>query len=104
MEQMNIFPKASETQTRVLFVNFGENEVAKILPILNSLRNAGINSEVYPDQVKIKKQMSYADSNRIPFVALVGEDELSKGLITLKDMVSGEQKQLSLNSILEALG
>ena len=101
MEQSELFPKTAETQTRVLFVNFGETEVVKILPILNILRNAGINSEVYPDPVRIKKQMGYADSNHIPFVALVGEDELSKGLIMLKNMVTGEQKQLSLKAVIK---
>jgi histidyl-tRNA synthetase len=103
MEQMNIFPETAEIQTQVLFVNFGETEVLKILPMLNTLRNARVNSEVYPDPARIKKQMSYADSNHIPFVALVGEDEFSKGLITLKNMMSGEQKQVSLEAVIETL-
>ena len=103
LEQLNLFPETAETQTRVLFVNFGESEAVKILPVLNSLRTAGINSEIYPDPAKIKKQMSYADSNHIPFVALIGEDEFSKGLITLKNMVSGEQKQIALNEVIETL-
>jgi histidyl-tRNA synthetase len=103
MEQMKIFPETAGTQTKVLFVNFGVTEVLKIFPILNTLRNAGINSEVYPEPAKIKKQMSYADSNKIPFVALVGEDEHAKGLITLKNMLTGEQEQLNLGVVIEIL-
>lgn len=103
MDQMKIFPKTAETQTKVLFVNFGEAEVVKIFPLLNTLREAGINSELYAEPAKLKKQMSYANDNQIPFVALVGEDELTKGLITLKNMLTGGQEQLNLDTVTEIL-
>jgi len=103
LEQLNLFPEKAETGTRVLFINFGEDKVVQLIPYINSLRDASINTEIYPDAVKIKKQMSYANSNHIAFVALVGEDEISKGLITLKNMQSGEQKQLTPEEVISEL-
>lgn len=103
LEQLKLFPKEAVTQTHLLFINFGNKEAIKILPMLNKLRNAGINSELYADADKIKKQMSYADNKRIPFVALVGENELSKGLVSLKNMITGEQKQLSIEEVIDEI-
>ncbi len=103
MLQMERFPERSALDTTLLFVNFGEREVAHILPILKLLREKGIASEVYPDQVKMKKQMNYANSRNIPYVALVGEQELKDGLLTLKEMESGKQEQLTPDQLVERL-
>jgi histidyl-tRNA synthetase len=96
LNQLDLYPKDSIQNTRVLFVNFGEKEEAYILPLIAKIRQAGISTEIYPEAAKMKKQMSYADSNKIPFVAIIGEDEIYEDKITLKDMTSGEQKSLSI--------
>jgi len=101
--QLERFPERSQLDTTLLFVNFGEKEVEYILPILSRLREKGIASEIYPDQVKMKKQMNYANSRNIPYVALVGEQELKDGVITLKEMDSGMQEQLTPDKLLERL-
>lgn len=95
LHQLDRFPEPGAMDTRVLFVNFGDREVDFILPVLASLREAGIPAELYPDTVKMKKQMSYANSRSIPFVALVGEQEIKEGRITLKEMESGTQEKLT---------
>jgi histidyl-tRNA synthetase len=99
--QLGRFPERSELDTKLMFVNFGEQEVESILPILSRLRAQGLAAEIYPDPVKMKKQMNYANSRQIPYVALVGEQELKEGLITLKEMHSGEQEQLTPAQLLE---
>lgn len=101
--QLERFPERSELDTTLLFVNFGEREVEHILPILGRLRASGIASEIYPDQVKMKKQMNYANSRNIPYVALVGEQEVKDGVITLKEMDSGNQEQLTSDQLVEKL-
>jgi histidyl-tRNA synthetase len=101
--QLERFPERGELDTRLLFVNFGETEVKQIIPILGRLRKSGIACELYPDQAKMKKQMNYANKRKIPFVALVGEQELADGLIALKDMETGEQERLSPGQLLERL-
>lgn len=80
----------------MLFVNFGSAEEDFILPVADRFRQAGIRTEIFPESAKIKKQMSYADTNCIPYVAIVGEDELKSEKIMLKDMKLGEQKLLSI--------
>jgi histidyl-tRNA synthetase len=85
-----------------LFVTFGEKEQEYCLPLLAKARKAGINSEIYPDaNAKMKKQMSYADDKKIPFVIIVGSDEVQSGMLSLKNMSSGEQEKLSMESIIE---
>ncbi|MDE6283889.1 MAG: histidine--tRNA ligase [Muribaculaceae bacterium] len=93
---LDLFPaEAKATATTVLFANFGEAETALSLKLAKGLRNRGLASEVYPDSVKLKKQMSYADSSAIPFVAIIGESELAEGKVVLKNMSTGEQTQVS---------
>lgn len=99
LEQLDAFPAESQISTQVLFVNFGEDEIAACLPIAVILREVGILTEIYPDSVKIKKQMSYANSNSIPFVILAGKDELSAGNLTIKDMNEGSQESVSILAI-----
>jgi len=91
LNQLNLYPENSTQRTQILFVNFGEKEEKYILPILAELRKKGVAAEIYPDAAKLKKQFSYADSNRIPFVAIAGETEIAEGKITLKNMATGEQ-------------
>lgn len=103
MLQLNLFPENSEKSTKIMFVNFGEKESLHILGLLNILRGKGIPSELYPDNVKMKKQMTYANNRNIPYVALVGEDEIKNGMITLKDMERGTQEQLTMDQLLAVL-
>ncbi len=91
LNQLELYPANSGQQTQILFVNFGEKEENHILPILSDLRKQGVNTEIYPEAVKMKKQMSYADDNHIPFVAIAGENEIAEGKISVKNMTTGEQ-------------
>ena len=95
LQQLGLFPKKVITGTRILFINFGMAEEKYILSVLPEFREAGIETEVYPDQAKLKKQMSYANVKGIPFVALVGENEIIKNVLTIKDMETGMQKELT---------
>ena len=101
--QVDRFPAKGEMDTQLLFVNFGEREAQHILPIIGHLRKNGIASELYPDIAKMKKQMSYANARKIPFVALVGEQEILDGVVTLKEMETGNQEQLTPEQLLERL-
>ena len=103
LNQLNLYPETSEDQTRILFVSFGEKELMYCLPIVNKLRNAGINAEIYPEPAKMKKQMSYADNKQIPFVAIVGETEMNGGKVMLKDMKSGEQNLTGIDELIKKL-
>jgi histidyl-tRNA synthetase len=103
LEQMDLYPEEVKTGTRLMFVNFGEAEEKYILELLPKFREAGIPTEIYPDHAKLKKQMNYAHQKGIPFVALVGEKEIQGKVITLKDMDSGEQKQLSIGEAVDAI-
>jgi len=91
MAQLDLFPKDQTVSTRVMFVNFGEKEEGYCLPLLDSLRRAGIPSEIFPSEEKMKKQMNYANKKGVSFVVLAGESEINEGCVTLKDMESGEQ-------------
>ncbi|MFQ9317010.1 histidine--tRNA ligase [uncultured Dysgonomonas sp.] len=103
LNQLDLYPKDSIQNTQVLFVNFGEKEEAHILPLILKMRQEGISTEIFPESAKMKKQMSYADSNKIPYVAIVGENEINENKITLKDMTSGEQKSLTLEECISIL-
>ena len=103
LEEIKGFPDFSSVSTRILFVNFGEAESAYCINLASELRNEGINTEVYPDVAKIKKQMGYADTKKIPFVALVGSEEMSKKVITVKDMNGREQFTCDINELMKRL-
>lgn len=92
LNTLDLYPKDAVSGTRLLFINFGDKETAYCLPIVSKARDAGISTEIYPDAGKMKKQMAYANAKEIPFVALVGENEINEGKITLKNMVTGEQR------------
>jgi len=101
--QLDRFPRRAALDTTLLFVNFGEPEVKHIIPILGLLRRNGIAAELYPEQAKMKKQMAYADKRDIPFVALVGDQERSDGVVTLKEMKTGNQERLKPDELLKRL-
>ncbi|MFA6924890.1 MAG: histidine--tRNA ligase [Bacteroidales bacterium] len=103
LTELNLFPEKSGVTTKLLFINFGKEEEKYCLKIISEIRNAGISSELYPESAKLKKQMSYADNKKIPFVALIGSEEMQNNSITLKDMKSGEQKKMSISDLLEFL-
>ncbi len=103
MTQLNLFPSESLKGTDILFINFGKKEALHSLSLLKTFRDAGINAELYPDSVKMKKQMTYANKKQINYVALIGENEMEQGKITLKDMVSGEQTLLTSNEIINII-
>lgn len=103
MEQLNNFPKEIIASTKVLFVNFGEKEEKYCLPLLQKLRANEINAEIFPESAKMKKQMTYANNKNIPIVVLVGESEMEKGLLTVKDMISGEQSEMKFEELLQKL-
>ncbi|MEO8067925.1 MAG: histidine--tRNA ligase [Flavobacteriales bacterium] len=95
------FPAELGASTRVLFANFGEAEAMHCLKLLRQVREAGIAAELYPDQVKMAKQFKYADDKGIPFVAIIGESEMKQGIITVKDMKTGEQKAVKQDELLD---
>lgn len=103
LNQLELYPEDSTLGTKVLFVNFGSAEEDYILPIIGQLRGRGISSEIYPEAAKMKKQMSYADSNKIPYVVIVGEDEIRERKVTLKNMQSGDQQLLTIDECLTKL-
>ncbi len=103
LNALNLYPAELATATKVLFVNFGAQEAARSMAIIKQFRAAGISAEIYPDEAKMKKQMTYANAAGIPFVAIIGETELEAGTITLKDMVSGTQEQLTALQAIDKL-
>ena len=103
LNALDAYPKDATNGTRLLFINFGEKETAYCLPVAAKARQAGIRTEVFPDAAKMKKQMAYANAKQIPFVALAGENEISQGKLTLKNMETGEQQLLAPDELVNAL-
>lgn len=103
LNQLELYPTDAMTGTQLLFINFGEKETAYCMPIARAAREAGIRTEVYPDSVKMKKQMAYANAKQIPFVALAGENEIAEHKLTLKNMITGEQKLVSEEELIAAI-
>ena len=103
LNALDLYPADTMATARVMFVNFGELEASASLQHIMALRRAGISAELYPDSAKVKKQMNYANDRQIPFVAIVGADEVNNGTIALKNMVSGEQQTLTVNQVIETL-
>ena len=103
LNALDLYPKDSVTTTQLLFINFGEKETAYCLPIINKVRAQGIRAEIFPDAAKMKKQMSYANAKQIPFVALAGENEMTEGKVTLKNMETGEQLMLTPDELIEKI-
>ena len=103
MNQLNLYPCESIHNTRIMFVNFGEKEAMHSLQIIRELRANGISAELFPSSDKMKKQMNYANSNNVPYVAIIGEQEIENGTIAVKDMATGEQKQMTTAELTELL-
>ena len=103
LNQLDLYPKDAVDGTQLLFVNFGEAEAAYVLPVLAKVRAAGIRAEIYPDSAKMKKQMGYANNKAIPFVAIVGENEMNEGKLTLKNMTTGEQSLVTPDELIDAI-
>ena len=103
LNQLDLYPKDSVTTTQLLFINFGEKETCYCLPIIQKVREQGIRAEIFPDAAKMKKQMSYANSKQIPYVALAGENEINEGKVTLKNMETGEQQMVTANELIEKI-
>ena len=103
LNQLDLYPKDAVDGTQLLFVNFGEVEAAYVLPVLAKVRAAGIRAEIYPDSAKMKKQMGYANNKAIPFVAIVGENEMNEGKLTLKNMTTGEQSLVTPDELIGAI-
>ena len=99
LEQLNLYPEEATAQTDILFINFGEKESLFACNVAKKLRESGIKAEVYPENAKLKKQMNYANSKQIKFVALSGEEEMKQNKISLKNMLTGEQQLLSVEEI-----
>ena len=103
LDALNLYPEEAVSATQLLFINFGEKETAYCLPIAKAAREAGVRTEVYPDCAKMKKQMNYANAKHVAFVALAGENEIAQGKITLKNMLTGEQKLITPRELLNEL-
>ena len=103
MNQLDLYPKDSIQTTQVMFVNFGDKEAMHALRIISELRKEGISAELFPSSDKMKKQMGYANSHGIPFVAIIGEQEIADGTIAVKNMTTGEQKSMTASGLAELL-
>lgn len=100
LNDLNLFPEEIKTSSKVLFVNFGENESNYCLPLAKLLRENGISCEIYPDAAKLKKQFSYADAKKIPFVIIAGEAEINQNVLKIKNMSSGKENFINKNDLI----
>ena len=100
MLALDLFPETVTESIKYLFLNFGEKESERSRLLVSRLRSKGISCELYPDNVKIGKQMTYANNNNIPYVAIIGESELENGTVTVKDMNAGTQSTISQEELL----
>ena len=103
LNALNLYPENAMKGTQLLFINFGENETSYCMPIASKARSFGITTEIYPDAVKMKKQMAYANSNNINYVALAGENEIKENKVTLKNMATGEQKLVTADELISII-
>ena len=104
LNTLNLYPEDAVAGTQLLFINFGEKETAYCMPIAAKARMAGVRTELYPDSAKMKKQMSYANAKHIAYVALAGENEMNEGMVTLKNMLTGEQKMVTPEEMIKEIG
>jgi len=103
LNQLDLYPKETVNATKILFVCFGDAEIAYSMPLVKEVRNAGIPAEIYPTPAKMKKQLGYADSKNIKYVAIVGSDEMEQEKVTLKNMETGEQEMLAVSDVIERI-
>ena len=100
---LDLYPSDTAGSVRLLFINFGEREAARCLEYAAAARKKGVSTQVYPDTVKMKKQMAYANAHHVPFVALVGEAEMAEGRVALKNMETGEQQSLTIEEAIAVI-
>ncbi len=103
LSELNLYPENLQSTTQLLFATFGEQELLYALRWAKTLRENGLSVEVYPEPTKMKKQMGYADSKKIPFVAIVGSDEMAESKVMLKNMLTGEQQKMDINTLLQVI-
>ena len=103
MEELELFPADTNISTEVMIVNFDKDSEKHAIGILSQLRDEEIKAEIYPSAAKMKKQMAYADKKNIPYVLLIGTDEIAAEKYTLKNMHSGEQQSVAVNEIISIL-
>lgn len=101
MEELNLFPADSENKIQFLFANYGEKEAAEAMSIISKLRAKGIAAELYPENTKLKKQFSYAEKKGIAQLVFLGEQEIAEGVLTVKNLVTGEQSTVSIRDFLK---
>jgi histidyl-tRNA synthetase len=101
LTELNKFPSNLEQLTEALFINFGEKETEYCIRCAAMMRKAGIKTEIYPDNAKMKKQMSYADNKKIPYVVFIGQSEIENNTVTIKNMANGNQETINLNNLIE---
>ena len=97
------FPSGMKSSAKILFANMGDSEVRYLVPVVKALRDAGVSCEIYPDTAKLKKQFDYADRKAIPFISIVGEDEMARSEVNIKDLASGEQRSFAKDAIGEIM-
>lgn len=100
---LGLFPEAAQLTTKVLFINFGGQEMKAAMRLLKQVRAAGISSDLYPEPAKMKKQMEYANKRAIPYVVIVGESEAAEQIATVKNMTTGEQQRVAFGELADAL-
>lgn len=103
LNTLSLYPDSTHSGSKIIFINFGQNECRECIKHINKLRKAGIAAEIYPEMAKMKKQLAYADTAKIPYVALVGETEMANNCITLKNMIEGSQESLTIEQVIEKL-
>ncbi len=103
LEELKLFPENTQTSTQVMFTNFDEIAEKYALPLVKKLRDENIKTEIYPDSAKLKKQFGYADVRKIPYVIVIGSDEMQNNLLTFRNMQNGEQQKMSIDEIIEVL-
>lgn len=103
LNELDLYPSQTDDAVQVFFVNFGHEEEKYCLPLVNQLRKNGINSELYPASAKMKKQMKYANDKKIPYVVMIGGDEMEKNILSVKNMETGEQKDMSLDELINVI-
>jgi histidyl-tRNA synthetase len=103
LNELNLYPESKQFGTKLMFVNFGDKEAKHCLKLITKIREHGISSELFPDSSKMKKQMNYANTKGISYVALIGESEIEQNMITLKNMQSGEQNMITIEELIQEL-
>jgi histidyl-tRNA synthetase len=103
MEELQLFPASAAKGTQVLFCYFDDASMSYCLPLVKKVRDEGIAAEIYPSAEKMKKQLKYANDKKIPFVIVVGDNEMTSGKLAFKDMESGEQTSITIEEIIQRL-